>query len=117
MAEFVISTEHLTRRFGDVVALNDVSLSVERADIFGMLGPNGSGKSTLIRILCGVLRPTSGTGSVLGIDVRQNPEGIKRRIGYMSQKFSLYSDLSVMENLRFYGRVYGLSKERQRERE
>jgi len=113
----VIVADHLTRRFGDVVALNDVSLSVQRSAIFGMLGPNGSGKSTLIRILCGVLRPTSGTGAVLGIDVRRDPEAIKRRIGYMSQKFSLYADLSVMENIRFYGRIYGLDAARQRERE
>ncbi len=117
MSSAVIVADHLTRRFGDVVALNDVSLSVQRSAIFGMLGPNGSGKSTLIRILCGVLRPTSGSGSVLGIDVRRDPEAIKRRIGYMSQKFSLYSDLSVMENLRFYGRIYGLNPAKQRERE
>ena len=117
MNEPVISARNLTRRFGDVVAVRDVSFDVARSAIFGLLGPNGSGKSTLIRMLCGVLRPTEGTGAVLGIDIRTDPEGVKRRIGYMSQKFSLYADLSVIENLRFYGRVYGLSPARQRERQ
>jgi ribosome-dependent ATPase len=115
--EPVIQARGLTRKFGEVVALSDLTLDVPRAAIFGLLGPNGSGKSTLIRMLCGVLRPTAGTGSVLGIDIRQDPEAVKRRIGYMSQKFSLYSDLSVRENLEFYGRIYGLSRQRQRERE
>src|SRR5947207_1117734 len=99
MSEPVIVTERLTRRFGDFVAVRDVSLRVERASIFGLLGPNGSGKSTLIRMLCGVLRPSEGSGTVLGIDISKDPEAVKRRIGYMSQKFSLYSDLSVRENL------------------
>ncbi|HKQ50469.1 MAG TPA: ATP-binding cassette domain-containing protein [Phycisphaerae bacterium] len=117
MNEPVIAARHLTRRFGEFVAVRDVTFDVARSSIFGLLGPNGSGKSTLIRMLCGVLRPSEGTGSVLGIDIRQDPEGVKRRIGYMSQKFSLYADLSVTENLRFYGRVYGLSPVRQRERE
>ena len=115
--EPVIRARGLTRKFGDVVALRDLTLDVPRAAIFGLLGPNGSGKSTLIRMLCGVLRPTAGTGTVLGIDIRENPEAVKRRIGYMSQKFSLYCDLSVRENLEFYGRIYGLSRRRQRERE
>jgi ABC transporter DrrB family efflux protein len=112
----VISIDHLTRTFGELVAVNDVSFSVERGAIYGLLGPNGSGKSTIIRMLCGVLEPTSGTASVLGFDVRVDAEAIKRRIGYMSQKFSLYSDLSVRENLDFYGRIYGLSPQKLRER-
>ncbi len=117
MNESVISAQGLTRRFGEFVAVRDVTFDVTRSSIFGLLGPNGSGKSTLIRMLCGVLRPSEGSGQVLGIDIRSDPEAVKRRIGYMSQKFSLYADLSVTENLRFYGRVYGLSPNRQRERE
>ncbi|MCE5229445.1 ABC transporter permease [bacterium] len=108
----VIQTRDLERRFGDLVALRDINLSVRRGSIFGMLGPNGSGKSTLIRILCGVLSPTAGSASVLGFDVMRDAEAIKRRIGYMSQGFSLYGDLSVRENLEFYGRIYNLDKER-----
>ncbi len=117
MSDAVIRTSCLTRRFGEVVAVGGVTFDVPRAAIFGLLGPNGSGKSTLIRMLCGVLRPSDGTGSVLGVDIGANPEAIKRRIGYMSQKFSLYGDLSVTENLRFYGRIYGLDADRQRRRE
>jgi len=115
--DVVISTDRLTRRFGPVLALSDVTLDVPRAAIFGLLGPNGSGKSTLIRVLCGVLRPTEGDATVLDLNIRTQFEEIKRRIGYMSQRFSLYGDLSVRENIRFYARVYGLSSQRQDERE
>ncbi len=117
MNEPAIRADKLTRRFGRLVAVRDVTFEVARASIFGLLGPNGSGKSTLIRMLCAVLRPSAGGGSVLGLDIRKDPEAIKRRIGYMSQRFSLYSDLSAVENVRFYARIYGLSPTRQRERE
>ena len=112
----VIEVAGLTRRFGELVAVHDVSFQVDRAAIFGLLGPNGSGKSTIIRMLCGVLQPTAGRARVLGHDVGKEVEAIKRRIGYMSQKFSLYNDLSVRENLEFYGRIYGLDARRLRQR-
>jgi ABC-type multidrug transport system ATPase subunit len=112
----VIATEGLTRRFGDFKAVDDVDLAIEEGTIFGFLGPNGSGKTTLIRMLCGLLRPSSGTATVLGYDATREAEHIKRSIGYMSQQFSLYADLSVMENLRFYSRIYGLGRKEAAER-
>ncbi len=114
--EIVIAADGLTRRFGERLAVDRVSFAVPRSAIFGFLGPNGSGKSTIIRMLCGVLRPSDGRGHVLGRDVARESEAVKRRIGYMSQKFSLYGDLTVEENLDFYGRVYGLLREKIRRR-
>ena len=106
-----LELNNLTRRFGDFVAVNNVSLQIKQGAIYGFLGPNGSGKSTTIRMLCGLLEPTSGSGNVLGLDIAKDSEALKQKIGYMSQKFSLYDDLSVIENLRFYGGLYSLSPE------
>ncbi|MGI6513269.1 MAG: ABC transporter ATP-binding protein [Syntrophomonadaceae bacterium] len=103
-----IETRELTRMFGDFVAVNKVSLTIEPGEVCGFLGPNGAGKSTLIRMLCGILTPSSGSGSVLGYDIVSQSDQIKQHIGYMSQKFSLYEDLTVRENLDFYGGVYGI---------
>ncbi len=111
-----IDVQRLTRRFGDFVAVNDLSFQVGKGEVFGFLGANGAGKSTTIRMLCGLLRPTSGTALVGGIDVGSDPEGVKRHIGYMSQKFSLYEALTVDQNIRFFGGVYGLSGPRFEER-
>jgi ABC-2 type transport system ATP-binding protein len=103
-----IDVRGLTRRFGDFVAVSDVSFDVRPGEIFGFLGSNGAGKSTTIRMLCGLLRPTSGTALVGGVDVARDPEGVKRRIGYMSQRFSLYEKLTVDQNIAFFSGVYGL---------
>jgi ABC-2 type transport system ATP-binding protein len=107
-----IDVEHLTRRFGDFVAVSDLSFQVSKGEIFGFLGSNGAGKSTTIRMLCGLLRPTAGTARVDGIDVSRDPEAVKRRIGYMSQRFSLYERLTVDQNIAFFSGIYGLSGER-----
>ena len=107
-----IEVRDLTKRFGEFVAVNRVSFDVRAGEIFGFLGSNGAGKSTTIRMLCGLLKPTSGTATVGGIDVGRDPEGVKRRIGYMSQRFSLYESLTVDENIRFFGGVYGLDRDR-----
>ena len=111
-----ITCASLTKRFGGIMAVSDVSFSVERGAIFGFLGPNGSGKSTVIRILCGLLAPTSGEAFLDGINVVTHPDDVKPRIGYMSQAFSLYRDLTVDENLDFYGSIYGLDRARLVER-
>jgi ABC-type multidrug transport system ATPase subunit len=114
--QLAISANHLVRRFGTFTAVNDVSFHVAKGEIFGFLGPNGSGKTTVIKMLTGLLPLTSGEATVQGIDVHADPESVREHIGYMSQNFSLYSDLTVTENLTFYGRVYGLSSERLRQR-
>ena len=114
--EAAISAEHLVRRFGKVTAVNDVSFRVERGEIFGFLGPNGSGKTTVIKLLTGLLPLSAGTAHVEGLDVRTDSEAIRERIGYMSQNFSLYDDLTVTENLQFYGRIYSLDPTRLKRR-
>jgi ABC-2 type transport system ATP-binding protein len=116
VTEAVITTEHLSRRFGDLVAVDDVSFSVNRGEVFGVLGPNGAGKSTTIRMLCGILMPSGGRGTVVGYDIARDPEEIKQRIGYMTQRFSLYEDLSVWENLWFFAGIYGVPRKRRRAR-
>jgi ABC-2 type transport system ATP-binding protein len=112
----VIEVENLVKKFGSFVANDHLTFNVSKGEIFGFLGANGAGKTTAIRILCGLLSPTSGKASVAGFDVYHKPDKIKQNIGYMSQKFSLYEDLTVKENFRFYGGIYGLSKNRIEER-
>lgn len=114
--QLAVSAEHLVRRFGHFTAVNDVSFQIKKGEIFGFLGPNGSGKTTVIKMLTGLLPLTEGSAKVEGIDVRKDAEGVRENIGYMSQNFSLYSDLTVFENLTFYGRVYGLDPNRLRKR-
>ncbi len=114
--EHAIVVEGLTKDFGNFRAVDHITFNVPRGRIFGFLGPNGSGKTTTIRMLLGLLRPTAGQALVLGCDVTRHPERIRPRLGYMSQRFSLYDDLTVIENLRFYGRTYGLRGERLRQR-
>jgi ABC-2 type transport system ATP-binding protein len=109
MHNAAIDVRDLTRKFGAFTAVDRVTFAVERGEIFGFLGANGAGKSTAIRMMCGLLKPTSGTAIVDGIDVSLDPEAVKRRIGYMSQKFSLYEALTVEQNIRFFGALYGLT--------
>ncbi len=116
MPDHAIEVRDLSRRFGDFVAVDRLTFDVRRGEIFGFLGSNGAGKSTTIRMLCGLLRPTSGTASVGGVDVTGDPEGVKRRIGYMSQRFSLYEALTVNQNIEFFGGIYGLDRNRLEER-
>lgn len=111
MSENIIEVNNLVKKFGDFAANDNISFKVEKGEIFGFLGPNGAGKTTAIKILSGLLTPTSGDLQVAGYDVYTESEEIKQNIGYMSQKFSLYSDLTVYENIRFYGGIYGLTKD------
>ncbi|MDP6377012.1 MAG: ABC transporter ATP-binding protein [Pseudomonadales bacterium] len=112
--DVVIETQELTKTFGELVAVDNVSMTVPRGRIYGFLGPNGSGKSTTIRMLCGLLVPTAGEVSVLGVDVREDPEALRRRIGYMTQRFSHYEDLTVGENLQFMAEIYGIPRSARR---
>jgi len=114
--EYSVLAKGLTKEFGDFTAVDHVSFDIRTGEIFGFLGPNGSGKTTTIRMLLGLLRPTEGGGTVLGFDIVKESEEIRKRIGYMSQQFSLYNDLTVSENLNFYGGTYGVSGKRLRER-
>jgi ABC-2 type transport system ATP-binding protein len=108
--EKVITTRNLTKKFGDFAAVDNISFDVYKGEIFGFLGANGAGKTTAMRILCGLSTPTSGSATVAGFDIYKETEQIKSRIGYMSQKFSLYEDLTILENIRFFGGIYGLSR-------
>jgi len=116
MSEILIQTKELKKTFGKIKAVDGISLNIPKGKIFGILGPNGAGKSTLIRMLCGVLRPTSGIGTVFGYDIEKDSEKIKLNIGYMSQKFGLYEDLTVYENLKFYTEIYAVKRKNVEER-
>jgi len=116
MQEVVIKTDKLTKRFGDFTAVNEITFEAYKGEIFGFLGANGAGKTTAMRMLTGLSNPTSGKAMVAGFDVYKQTEDIKKNIGYMSQKFSLYEDLTVLENLEFYGGIYGLSRQQIKEK-
>ncbi|MBN8860795.1 MAG: ABC transporter ATP-binding protein [Sphingobacteriales bacterium] len=111
MAEYVIKAEKLTKKFGDFIAANAITFEVEKGEVFGFLGANGAGKTTAMRMLCGLSKPTSGKATIAGFDIYRQTEQIKKNIGYMSQKFSLYEDLTVLENIRFFGGIYGLDNQ------
>ncbi|MGZ3884278.1 MAG: ABC transporter ATP-binding protein [Bacteroidia bacterium] len=116
MGDAVIKADNLSKRFGDFTAVDNISFSVQKGEIFGFLGANGAGKTTAMRILCGLSKPTSGIATVAGFNVNHQSEEIKKHIGYMSQKFSLYEDLTVRENIRFYAGIYGLSNQQIKEK-
>lgn len=116
MPQFAVETQNLTRRFGPFTAVDQINLKIDAGSIYGFLGPNGSGKSTTIRMLCGIISPSEGSGSILGLDLARDSEAIKTKIGYMSQKFSLYDDLTVRENLEFYAGMYDLYGKKKTER-
>lgn len=116
MSENAIYAESLTKRFGSFTAVDHISFSVAKGEIFGFLGANGAGKTTAMRMLCGLSRPTSGRAVVAGVDISRRPEDVKRHIGYMSQKFSLYENLTVWENLNLFATIYGMSKEKIKEK-
>lgn len=116
MTDVAVDIRELTRRFGALTAVSQLTLQILRGEVFGLLGPNGSGKTTTIRMLCGLIEPTEGSATVAGIDIRAAPERVKMQIGYMSQRFGLYEDLTVAENLEFYGGIYGLRGRAQAQR-
>ncbi len=116
MKDVVIKTENLSKHFGDFIAVNEISFEVEAGEIFGFLGANGAGKTTAMRMLCGLSKPTSGNATIAGFDIYKQTESIKKNIGYMSQRFSLYEDLTVIENINFFGGIYGLSNKVLREK-
>ena len=115
--ETILSTHHLSRMFGGVRAVEDVNLDVREGEMFGLVGPDGSGKTTSIRLLCGILTPTSGSATVLGHDIVKEPEAVKREIGYLSQRFTLYGDLSVDENIEFFAEINGVFDFKERREE
>lgn len=114
--EYVVETNNLTKVFGNFTAVDKLNIKIRPGEIYGFLGPNGAGKSTAIRMLCGILEPSAGSATILGYDLLRETEKIKRQIGYMSQKFSLYDDLTILENLEFYAGIYSISKKERRER-